>query len=393
MAAAGDYAGVMPSSAALLDRLIGFDTQSFRSNLELIEFTRTRLAEVGIEGRLVHDDSGTKANLWAVIGPPEVPGIVLSGHTDVVPVAGQAWSSDPFRARLDGGRIHGRGAADMKGFLACVLALAPELAAARLRRPAILAFSYDEEVGCKGVPRLIEAILAELPPPEACLIGEPTSMRLVDGHKGKAGYRCIVTGREAHSAYPSLGANAVVAAARIIDQVAIMGRRFAAEGPFFPGFDPPHHTSGVGRIEGGSQLNIIPRRCSFEFEFRTLPGEDPMRFVREVEAAAADEVLPGLQATAPEAAIAFEEVLAYPGLAPAPDTHFARLCRELTDTPEPAKVSFGTEGGCFFARGVPAVVCGPGDIAVAHKPDEWVALEQLERCDAFLRRLVAATLT
>jgi acetylornithine deacetylase len=380
------------TSLALLERLIAFDTQSFRSNLELVAFVQDYLAGQGVESRLVHDETGTKANLWAVIGPPDVPGIVLSGHTDVVPVAGQAWSSDPFRARLDGGRIYGRGAADMKGFLACVLALVPELAVARLRKPAILAFSYDEEVGCKGVPRLIDAMLADLPPPEACLIGEPTSMRLVDGHKGKAGYRCIVTGREAHSAYPKLGANAVVAAARIIDHVALMGQRFAADGPFFPGFDPPHHTSGVGRIEGGAQLNIIPRRCSFEFEFRTLPGEDPMRLVREVEAAAAATVLPGLQATAPEAAIAFEEVLAYPGLAPAPDTPFARLCRELTGTLEPAKVSFGTEGGCFFARGVPAVVCGPGDIAVAHKPDEWVALEQLERCDAFLRRLVAAAL-
>ena len=382
----------MPASAALLDRLIGFDTQSFRSNLELIEFVRGHLAGLGVEARLVHDDSGTKANLWAVIGPRDVPGIVLSGHTDVVPVAGQAWSSDPFRARAADGRIYGRGAADMKGFLACVLALAPELVAATLRKPAILAFSYDEEVGCKGVPRLIEAMLAELPPPEACLIGEPTLMQLVDGHKGKAGYRCTVTGREAHSAYPKLGANAVVAAARIIGRVAAMGEQFAAEGPFAEGFDPPHHTSGVGKIEGGSQLNIIPRHCSFEFEFRTLPGEDPLRFVREVEASAVEAVLPALRATAPEAAIAFEEVLAYPGLAPAPDTPFAKLCRELTGTQTPTKVSFGTEGGCFFARGIPAVVCGPGDIEVAHKPDEWIAVEQLERCDRFLRELTAATL-
>lgn len=382
----------MPTSAPLLERLLGFDTQSFRSNLELIDFVRAYLAECGIEARLVHDDSGAKANLWAVIGPPDVPGIVFSGHTDVVPVAGQAWSSDPFRARVEAGRIYGRGAADMKGFLACVMALAPELAAASLRRPAILAFSYDEEVGCKGVPRLIEAMLAELPPPEACLIGEPTLMQLVDGHKGKAGYRCTITGREAHSAYPKLGANAVVAAARLIDRVAAMGDRFAAEGPYFPGFDPPHHTSGVGRIEGGSQLNIVPRNCSFEFEFRTLPDEDPMRFVREVQAAADQAILPTLLASAEEAAIEFEEVLAYPGLVPSPDTDFARLCRDLTGTERPARVSFGTEGGCFHARGVPAVVCGPGDIKVAHKPDEWIALEQLERCDAFLRDLVRAAL-
>jgi acetylornithine deacetylase len=386
------YVARMSTSLALLDRLIGFDTQSFRSNLELVDFVRDHLAASGVESRLVHDDTGTKANLWAVIGPRDVPGLVLSGHTDVVPVAGQAWSGDPFRARLQDDRVLGRGAADMKGFVACVLAMVPELVAARLERPAILAFSYDEEVGCKGVPRLIEAILAELPRPQACLVGEPTLMGLVDGHKGKAGYRCIVTGREAHSAYPGLGANAVIAAARIIERIAAMGEGFTAHGPFAEGFDPPHHTSGVGRIEGGSQLNIVPNHCRFEFEFRTLPAEDPMRLVREVEDYAAAEVLPALHATAPEAAIRFEEVLAYPGMAPPPESDFTRLMRELTGTARPTKVSFGTEGGCFAARGIPSLVCGPGDIRVAHKPDEWIAVEQLERCDAFLRALAQALL-
>jgi acetylornithine deacetylase len=252
----------------------------------------------------------------------------------------------------------------------------------------ILAFSYDEEIGCKGVPRLISAILTALPPPEACLVGEPTMMRLVDGHKGKAGYRCAVTGREAHSAYPALGANAVVAAARLIAEIAALGERFARQGPFVAGFDPPHHTAGVGRIEGGAQLNIIPKDCRFEFEFRTLPEEDPMRFVEAVRRFAKERVLPDLRAAAPEAEIAFEEILSYPGLAPAPDSPFARLCRELSATPVPTKVAFGTEAGCFAARGIPALICGPGDIGVAHKPDEWIALDQLERCDAFLRRLV-----
>ena len=382
----------MPASAALLDRLIGFDTQSFRSNLELVGFVRDYLADHGVAIRLVPDDSGDKANLFAVIGPRDVPGLVLSGHTDVVPVAGQAWTGDPFVARHRDGRILGRGAADMKGYLACVLALVPDLLALPLRRPAIIAFSYDEEVGCKGVPQLIEALLAELPAPMACLVGEPTLMGVVDGHKGKAGYRCIVTGREAHSAYPKLGANAVIAAARIIAKVAELGARFEAEGPFADGFDPPHHTSGVGRIEGGSQLNIVPNRCSFEFEFRTLPGTDPMRYVREVEAFALAEVLPTLQATAPEAAIRFEEVLAYPGMTPPPESDFTRLCRELTGTARPMKVPFGTEGGCFDARGIPSLVCGPGDIRVAHKPDEWIAVEQLELCDRFLRDLVRSYL-
>ncbi|MEK0082881.1 acetylornithine deacetylase [Benzoatithermus flavus] len=380
------------SSADLLRRLIAFDTQSFRSNLELVGFVREHLAACGIESRLVPNDSGEKANLWAVIGPQDRPGIVLSGHTDVVPVAGQAWSHDPFDAVVRDGRVYGRGAADMKGFLACVLALVPELARARLAKPVILAFSYDEEVGCKGVPRLIDAMLEALPRPRACLVGEPTMMRLVDGHKGKAGYRCTVTGRAAHSALPQLGANAVIAAARLVGEIAAMGERFAQEGPFMAGFDPPHHTAGVGRIEGGSQLNIVPERCSFEFEFRTLPDEDPLRFVRAVEAFAAREVLPGLRERAPEAGIAFEEVLSYPGLVPAGDSPFARLCRELTGTAEPVRVAFGTEGGCFAARGIPTVVCGPGDIGVAHKPDEFIELEQLASCDRFLRRLVRATI-
>lgn len=378
-----------PSSRELLCRLLAFDTQSFRSNLELVGFVREHLAGLGVQSRLVPDDGGDKANLWAVIGPADRPGgLVLSGHTDVVPVAGQAWSADPFRPVVRDGRIYGRGAADMKGFLACALALVPDLLAMELRRPVILAFSYDEEVGCKGVPRLIEDLLSTLPRPEACLVGEPTMMRLVDGHKGKAGYRCTVTGREAHSAYPALGANAVVAAARIIAEIAAMGQRFASEGPFMEGFAPPHHTAGVGRIEGGSQLNIIPKECRFEFEFRTLPSEDPLRFVATVERFAQERVLPDLRASAPEAGIAFEEILAYPGLTPAEGTPFLALCRELTGDHASVRVSFGTEAGCFSARGVPALVCGPGDIGVAHKPDEWIALDQLDACDAFLRRLV-----
>ena len=380
------------TSRDLLEQLIAFDTQSFRSNLELVAFVQAYLAGHGVESRLVHDETGSKANLWAVIGPADVPGIVLSGHTDVVPVEGQAWTSDPFRARVADGRLHGRGAADMKGFLACVLRLVPDLVAARLRRPAILAFSYDEELGCKGAPGLIDALLAALPLPEGCLVGEPTLLRLIDGHKGKAGYRCTVTGREGHSALPALGANAVVAAARIIGEVAAMGERFAVHGPFADGFGPPHHTSSVGRIEGGAQLNIIPRHCGFEFEFRTLPGSDPLQLVGAVQGFARDRVLPGLQATAPEATITFEEILAYPALPPAPEAPFVAMCRELTGTPTPGRASFGTDGGCFAARGIPSLVCGPGDIGVAHKPDEWIALEQLEGCDELLRRLLRRAL-
>lgn len=378
-------------SAELLRRLLAFDTRSCRSNLDLVAFVQEHLAAYGVASRLVHDDSGEKANLLAVIGPADQPGLVLSGHTDVVPVLGQAWSSDPFTATLRDGRLYGRGAADMKGFLACVLALVPDLVAMEPKRPAILAFSYDEEVGCKGVPRLIDVLLESYPAPMGCLVGEPTLMRLVDGHKGKAGYRCTIRGREAHSAYPALGANAVIAAGRLVAEIATLGERFAEEGPFMAGFEPPHHTAGVGRIEGGSQLNIVPGHCRFEFEFRTLPNEDPMRFVRQIERFAQGWVLPGLRASAPEAVIEFEEILSYPGLMPT-DSDLLRRCAALLDAPEPSRVAFGTEAGCFAARGIPAVVCGPGDITVAHKPDEWIALDQLDACDAFLRRLVATLL-
>lgn len=376
------------SSASLLERLIAFNTESSRSNLELVGFVQEHLAPLGVAGRLVPDRAGGKASLWAVIGPSDAPGLVLSGHTDVVPVEGQAWSVDPFRATRRQGRIYGRGAADMKGFLACALALVPELIAMPLRRPVILAFSYDEEVGCKGVPHLIDALLHELPRPVACLVGEPTMMRLVDGHKGKAGYRCTVIGREAHSAYPALGANAVIAAGRIVAEIAAMGERFAAEGPFAAGFEPPHHTAGVGRIEGGAQLNIIPARCRFEFEFRTLPGTDPLDLVHDVERWAQDVVLPRLRATAPEAEIAFDEVLAYPGLEGDVHSPFGRLCQSLASGDDPLRVSFGTEAGCYMARGIPTLVCGPGDIAVAHKPDESIELDQLAACDRYLRELV-----
>ena len=328
-----------------------------------------------------------------MIGPRDVPGIVLSGHTDVVPVAGQAWTGDPFRARVEDGRIYGRGAADMKGFLACVLALVPELLAAPLRRPAILAFSYDEEVGCKGVPRLIEAILAELPRPEACLVGEPTSMRLVDGHKGKAGYRCTVTGREAHSAYPALGANAVVAAARIIDRVADMGEVRRATGrsrrassrrttPRASAGSRAARSSTSSPTAAASSSSSAPCRARTRCASCTRSRPSPP-----------SRSCPACAPPRPRPTSSSRRCWPIPVLAPPPDSDFARLCRELTGTERPAKVAFGTEGGCFAARGIPTLVCGPGDITVAHKPDEWVAVEQLERCDSFLRELVRTALS
>ena len=370
-----------------LSSLIAFPTVSDRSNLELLAFVEARLAEHGIDAWRVPDASGTKANLLATIGTAQAPGVILSGHTDVVPVEGQAWSSDPFQATRRDGRIVGRGAADMKGFLAVVLALVPELRAMALRRPIHLAFSYDEEVGCKGVPHLIAALDGLLPHrPWGCLIGEPTLMRPVDGHKGKAASRCTVRGRPGHSAYPEQAANAVMAAARLIERIAVMGRELRLTGPRAQGFEPPWSTASVGRIEGGSQINIVPERCTFEFEFRSIPGVDAGALVEELRAFALTEVLPPLRAVAPEALIEFREILAYPALAPSRDD-FVSTCLELLGA-EAGKVSFGTEGGCFAAAGIPSIVIGPGDIKVAHKPDEFIEVSQLEACADFLPRLI-----
>ncbi len=371
-----------------LERLIAFDTVSSNSNLALIGYLEEVLAAASIPFRRLPDAGGEKANLLAFLGPSERPGIVLSGHTDVVPVSGQNWSSDPFRAVLREGRVYGRGSADMKGFLACMLAVAEAAAGSNLPQPLIFAFSYDEEVGCKGVPGLIETLRRCAAPPLGCVVGEPTGMRIADGHKGKIGLRCTVHGREAHSGLPQLGANAIFAAAELVTWIAREAERLAAEGPHAEGFDPCFTTANVGLVEGGSQLNIVPNRCSFVCEFRTLPGAEPEHYARRLREHAETVVLPRLRARAPEAAITFETIMAYPGLQADLETPFGRLCRRLAEPGPPVKLSFGTEAGHFARAGIPALVCGPGDIACAHKPDEHVAMDQLGRCLVFLDSLV-----
>jgi acetylornithine deacetylase len=376
----------------MLSRLIGFDTTSRNSNLALIEFVRDYLDGLGITSDLIFDDTGAKANLLATIGPAERPGIVLSGHTDVVPVDGQEWSSDPFACIEREGRLYGRGAADMKGFIATALSLLGEFCALRLARPLHLALTYDEEVGCKGVPRLLDHLSARLPlPPLGCVVGEPTGMRLANGHKGKVGYRCAITGRASHSALNHRGVNAIEVAARIIDELRRRNERFRVEGPSMAGFEPPHCTVSTGVITGGSALNIVPEHCRFEFEFRPLPGQDPDALAAGIRDWAARTLLPEMRKVAPEAAIDWHELMSYPGLGHEAAPAIEALCARLTGTTAPLKLAFGTEAGHFAARGIPAVVCGPGDIAVAHKADEFVALAQLERCAGFLRELVHAT--
>ncbi len=382
----------MPASLdnrELLARLVAFDTTSRLSNLGLIDFVRDYLDGFGVTSDLVANDEGTKANLFASIGPTDRPGIVWSGHTDVVPVDGEDWSSDPFTLTAKGDRLFGRGATDMKGFIAAALALVPDLVERRLARPIHLAFSYDEEVGCKGVPRLLDHMVERLPAlPIGCIVGEPTGMRVANGHKGKAGYRCTITGRSSHSALNHLGVNAVEMAAEIVSKLRRMNLDFSVHGPFAEGFEPAHCTVTTGTIEGGTALNIVPAACAFAFEFRLLPGQEAERLFDEVRNSTETTLLPAMKAIAEEAAIDWHELMSYPALATESDAEIERLACRLTDTVLPVKLSFGTEAGHFAKRGVPAIVCGPGHMNVAHKPDEHLHLDQLDACSTFLAQVV-----
>ena len=378
-------------SAAVLDtigRAIAFPTVSRDSNLALIEWARAQLEALGARCRLTYDDDRAKANLFATLGPDAAGGVVLSGHTDVVPVEGQRWDTDPFRAEIDGSRIYGRGAADMKGFVATALALAPEFVASGLRQPLHFALSYDEEIGCIGVRRLIADLAKAGIKPDAVLVGEPTSMRVVIGHKGKHGYRCTVRGLSCHSAYAPQGVNAVEAAAEIIAYLKGMARRFRDRGPHDALFDVTHTTVHTGVIEGGTALNIVPKECCFDFEFRHLPGDDPEALFAEVKRYAESVLLPEMQRVDPQSGFQWDVLSIMPGLSVGADSAPAQLALRLTDLRDIGKVSYGTEAALFQQAGMPAIVCGPGSIEQAHKPNEYVSLDQIGQCEAYLRRLM-----
>ncbi len=379
-----------PSCQELLTRLVAFDTTSRNSNLDLIGFVRDLLDHHGIASELITNEERTKANLFATIGPIDRPGLVLSGHTDVVPVDGQHWSSDPFALTARDGCLFGRGASDMKGFIAAVLALLPEIKAMAQERPVHLAFSYDEEVGCKGVPHLLNRLVEILPVlPKACVVGEPTGMKVANGHKGKAGYCCTVTGRASHSALNHQGVNAVEIAAVMVAKLRDMNLNFQAKGPFVDGFDPPHCTVTTGVMTGGTALNIVPSSCRFEFEFRLLPGQEAKALLATIQDFASTTLLPPMKSIASEATIEWRELMSYPALGSDHPSEIERISCTLTLTEEPQKLSFGTEAGHFAKRGIPSIVCGPGYIDVAHKPDEYVEISQLNVCTSFLRNLVS----
>lgn len=369
----------------LIARLVSFPTISERSNLALIDWAEGYLSAHGARCRRTMNEEGTKANLFATIGPEVAGGVVLSGHSDVVPVEGQSWSSDPFVVTERNGRLYGRGTADMKSFLAIAMALAPEFAARPLRRPIHIAMSYDEEIGCLGVASMIQDIMANLPPPGLVIIGEPTSMRLVTGHKGVNLFRTRVIGRAAHSSQPHRGAGAILAAGRLIDYLWRLGEEQRQQRD--PRFEPPWTTVQVGLIEGGTAVNILPAECSFFWEYRNLPSQDSSAIRKLFEDYCEREVLPGLREFAPEARIETEAVALVPPLAQEEDGAAEALVRRLTGANESAAVSFATEGGLFQRAGLSTVVCGPGSIDQAHQPDEYIELEQIEACIAFMRRL------
>ena len=378
----------MLSSRDILARLIAFDTVSRNSNLALIKYIQDYLAGLGVEAELFFDEAGGKANLFATLGPRDRGGVCLSGHTDVVPVDGQNWSVPPFELTENDGRLYGRGTADMKGYIACVLAAVPAFLAQPLRVPLHLAFSYDEEVGCLGVRSLLADLARREHKPIACIIGEPTELKPVLGHKGKLAMRCQVHGAACHSAYAPQGVNAIEYAAKLINRLGEIGTRLAAPERHDPRFDPPYSTVQTGVIGGGRALNIVPAECQFDFEVRALPSDDPQQVAEQLRDYAETELLPKMRAVKAEADIRFSELSAYPALATDPESEVAQLLARLSGSDEFSTVAFGTEGGLFDQAGIPTVVCGPGSMDQGHKPDEFVSVEQLAACDGMLGRLV-----
>ncbi len=372
----------------LIKKLVSFDTTSRNSNLELIEFVRGELDRLGVTSELVYDRERRKANLFATLGPADRGGIVLSGHTDVVPVDGQSWDTDPYAVVEREGRLYGRGTSDMKSFVAVSLAYAPQIIARNLETPVHFSFSYDEEVGCVGVRGLLDELARRPVKPTGCIVGEPTQMKVIRAHKGKLSARCSVHGLECHSGLAHRGVNAVEAAAETVAFLKAMARRFRDQGPYDGEYDPPYTTVHTGVMRGGTALNIVPKECSFEFEFRYLPEQDPQALLAEVRAFTERRLLPEMRAVSPQAGFEWEELSGIPGLSGDARTAVVGLAQHLTGSRESGKVSFGTEAGLFELAGIPAVVCGPGSIAQAHKPNEFIDREQIARCEAFVEALL-----
>ena len=380
-------------SVEILDSLVGFDTTSRNSNLPLIDWVESYLDRCGVAYERIPDQDGVKANIWATIGPADKPGYILSGHSDVVPVDGQSWASDPFRLNRRGGKLYARGATDMKGFVACCLAAVPDMKARRLAQPIHLAISYDEEVGCIGVQDIIARIKRDAVKPAGCFVGEPSLMAVIVGHKSKRSLRVNVRGHTAHSSLAPQGVNAVEYAARLICKIRDISERLAREGARDPLYDVPFTTGHTGTVNGGTALNIVPESCTFEFEFRAIGADDVNALTEEVIAYGRDVLEPAMKAVAPETGIEFIDRSKFPGLDTPPDAGVVAFAKQLAGASDHAKVAYGTEAGRFSAAGIPSVVIGPGSIDQAHKADEFIAESEVAKCVGFIDRLMAQCTT
>jgi len=376
-------------SAEMLERLVSFDTTSHLSNLDLMQFIQDYLEHYNIQSKLIYNKDKSKANLHACIGNPDIAGVILSGHTDVVPVEGQDWSSDPFQLTQKDDKLFGRGTCDMKGFIAVVLAKLPEIIAAKKLMPVHFVFSYDEEIGCIGVRPMIEHIANDLViKPAMCIIGEPTSMQVINGHKAVNRINCSVTGHECHSSLAPYAVNAVEYGAELVSHIRKIARRLEHEGPFNTDYDPPFTTLHVGVFHGGTAVNIVPNHAKIEVDMRSIPEQDIDKVISEIRDYAYKILEPRMKEKHPKTGFEFEQMVATPALSTPDDEKVVQLTQNITGENTTYKVSFATEAGLFQDSGISAVVCGPGNIEQAHKPDEFVAIEQLIKCERFIDGLL-----
>ncbi len=369
----------MMHAVEILERLIAFPSVAGQANDAIVEWIRAYIEDCNATVTVLPGPEGNRSNLFATIGPADVPGYILSGHMDVVPANEPAWSSDPFTLRAEGNRLYGRGTSDMKGFLAAALAALPALAAKPLARPIHLAFSYDEEAGCRGAPHMIARFAELCARPEGAIIGEPSKMRAIRAHKGKAAARVEIHGRSGHSSRPDQGLNAVHAMAEVLAEAVVRAKR-ASQGPFDTAFEPAYSSLQAGTIKGGQAVNIIPDLCIAEFEARAVSGVSPTELLAPLKARAESLRAKGFE-------VNWELTSAYPGLSLSADAPLACLLAELTGEEPLAAVSYGTEAGLYQAAGIDAIICGPGDIARAHRPDEFILTDELTACQSMIEAL------
>jgi acetylornithine deacetylase len=379
--------GAGPQAVEVLARLVAFDTTSARSNLDLVRYVQAELAAQGVESSLVHDPAQPKACLHAILGPAVPGGVALSAHSDCVPVEGQAWTGDPFALRQRHGRLVGRGTVDMKGFWACAMAAVPGLLAKGLKRPVHLCLSFDEETTFAGVPLLVDSLGRAAPPPAFCVVGEPTGMAPVVAHKGYTSWDVRVTGRTGHSSLTHRTANALEAAAEAVAWLKREARRIAAQGRRAEGFEPPWSTIHTGTFQAGTILNIVPDLAEFVFEVRSIPGDDGRLVRTALEAWLEAEILPGLRAAAPDAGFTFATRCYAPPFELPAGSELLPLAQDCGARGGALRVPYGTEAGVFQRAGIDSIVCGPGQVAQAHQPDEWIEASEMEACCAFIDRL------